>query len=86
MGFIIYYSLSNGVNGYYKSRMEEDQLGEYSKACVELAKEACDAEKFPSKKVAKDNAKFIKSVVDKASNKKTNAPFVVSMQIMKESN
>lgn len=84
MGFVIYYSLSNGVNGYYKGRVEEGKLGEFSKACIELAPDKADAEKFPSKKVAKDNAKFIKGVVNKASNKKDNTPFVVAMQIMKE--
>ena len=86
MGFIIYYSLSNGVNGYYKARVEDGQLGAYSKACIELTPEAADAEKFPSKRVAKDNAKFMRKVVDKASSKKANTPSVVSMQIMKESN
>lgn len=83
MGFIIYYSLSNGINGYYKERVEEGKLGEYSKACVELAQEQTDAYKFPAKSVVKDNAKFIKKLINASSSKKHGTPFVVSMKIMK---
>ena len=84
MGFVIYYSLSNGVNGYYQSKLGENQLGEYSKACVELTPSVGTAIKFPSKSVAKSNAKYFKGVINKASNKKDGTPFVVALQVIRE--